>query len=189
MAQREILLFDEPGVGNTRATLEAARRRAEELGIRSLIVATSTGETVLRAAEVFAGTDVNIVGVTLYAGLWKKYTAPDPEKVSQAESKGVRFLTATHTLMGHVGSAVREKFGGVPPAELIAHTYYTFSQGMKVAVEVAVMAADAGLISDSEDVIAVGGTNNGADTAIVLHPAYSTDFFATKVREVIAMPR
>ena len=31
--------------------------------------------------------------------------------------------------------------------------------------------------------------STGADTAIVLHPANSTDFFATKVREVIAMPR
>ncbi|MCK4300659.1 MAG: hypothetical protein KAX80_14045 [Planctomycetes bacterium] len=189
MAQREILLFDEPGVGNTRATLEAARRRAEELGMTSLIVATSTGETALRAAEVFAGTDVSIVGVTLHAGLWKKYTAPDPEKVSQAESKGVRFLTATHTLMGHVGSAVREKFGGVPPAELIAHTYYTFSQGMKVAVEVTLMAADAGLVENAEDIIAVGGTDEGADTAVVLKAAYTTNFFDLKVREVLAMPR
>jgi len=189
MAKRETLLFDRPGKENTQATLEAARQRGEELGLGSLIVATSTGETALRAAEVFAETDVSIVGVTLHAGLWGKYTAPDPEKLEQAQSKGVRFLTATHTLMGNVGSAIREKFGGLPPAELIAHTYYTFSQGMKVAVEVTVMAADAGLISDEDDVLAVGGTDVGADTAIVLRPAYSTGFFAIKVREVIAMPR
>jgi len=189
MAKRETLLFDRPGKENTQATLEAARQRAGELGVRNLIVATSTGETALRAARVFAGTEVSIVGVTLHAGLWEKYTAPDAEKVKQAESEGVRFLTATHALMGNVGSAVGLKFGGVPPAELIAHTYYTFSQGMKVAVEVAVMAADAGLISDKDDVLAIGGSEVGADTAIVLRPAYSTDFFALKVREVIAMPR
>jgi hypothetical protein len=189
MATRETVLFEEPGKHNTQATLEAARRRALELGVKGLVVATSTGETGLRAAEVFGGTDVRIVGVTLHAGLWKKYTAPDPAKVKQAQAKGVRFVTATHTLMGNVDSAIREKFGGLPPAELIAYTYYTFSQGMKVAVEAAVMAADAGLISDAEDVIALGGTEEGADTAIVLRPAYSTDFFALKVREVIAMPR
>jgi hypothetical protein len=189
MAKRQTLLFEKPGRKNTRATLEAARQRAEELSIRTLVVATSTGETALRAADAFAGTDVTIVGVTLHAGLWEKYTRPDARKVKRAESKGVRFLTATHALMGNVDSAVREKFGGVPPAELIAYTYYTFSQGMKVAVEVAVMAADAGLIPDKEDIIAIGGTGVGADTAIVLRPAYSTDFFDLKVREVIAMPR
>ena len=96
MAKRETLLFDKPGGENAQATLEAARQRAEELGVRHLIVATSTGETALRAAEVFAGTDMSIVGVTLHAGLWEKYTAPDAEKVEQVESKGVRFLTATH---------------------------------------------------------------------------------------------
>jgi len=189
MAKRQTLLFEKRGRRNTRATLEAARQRAEEVGIKHLIVATSSGDTALRAAEVFAGTGVGIVGVTLHAGLWKKYTAPDRAKVKRAESRGVRFLTATHTLMGNVDSAVQEKFGGVAPAELIAYTYYTFSQGMKVAVEVAVMAADAGLISDKEDVIAVAGTGVGADTAVVLRPAYSTDFFDLKVREVIAMPR
>jgi hypothetical protein len=184
-----MLLFDEPGKENTQATLEAARQRAEKLGIKSVIVATSTGDTALRTAEAFGGTDAVVVGVTLHAGLWAKYTAPDPQTVRQAEARGVRFLTATHTLMGNVGSAIREKFGGIPQVELIAHTYYTFSQGMKVAVEVAVMAADAGLISADEDVIAIAGTGEGADTAIVMRPAYSTDFFSVKVREVITMPR
>jgi len=60
---------------------------------------------------------------------------------------------------------------------------------MKVAVEVAVMAADAGLLEGEGEVIAVAGTGSGADTAVVLSPAYSTSFFELKVREVIAMPR
>ncbi len=189
MIRREILLFEQGGKENTGATLQACRKRAEELGIQHLVLATSTGETALRAADVLAGSDVSIIGVTLHAGLWKVYSGVDDEKVAAAEAKGVRFLTATHTLMGNVESAIRQKFGGVPPVELIAHTYYTFSQGMKVAVEVAVMAADAGLIDDESDVIAVGGTGQGADTAIVLRPAYSTEFFSAKVREIIAMPR
>jgi len=189
MIERKTLLFETGGKEHTEATLQAARERAEELGIKSVVLATSTGETALRALQAFEGTDVQIVGVTLHAGLWRKYTVIDPDKVRQAEARGVKFLTATHALMGNVDSAVREKFGGVPPCELIAHTYYTFSQGMKVAVEVAVMAADAGLISDQGDVIAIGGTGEGADTAIVLRPAFSTEFFNVKVREVIAMPR
>ena len=103
----------------------------------------------------------------------------------KAEGMGAKFLTATHTLMGNVEAAIKERFGGLPPVELIAYTLYLFSQGTKVAVEVAVMAADAGLIPVDEDVISVAGT----DTALVLRPAYSTDFFTLKVREVLAMPR
>ncbi len=185
----ELLLFEEGGPANTEATLEAARRRAEKLGIKDVVLATSSGETALKAADAFDGMDANIVGVTLHAGYWKVYAPPDPEKVGAAEARGVQFLTATHTLMGSVESAIRDKFGGLPPVELIAHTYYTFSQGMKVAVEVAVMAADAGLIPVDREVIAIGGTGQGADTAVVLSPAYSTNFFDLKVREVIAMPR
>lgn len=187
--RRELLLFEEAGPKNTEATLEAARRRAEELGVRHVVVATSTGATVLKALDAFEDTDVEIVGVTLLAGYWQVFAAPDEAKVEEAEARGARFLTATHTLMGNVEAAIREKFGGLPPVEIIAHTYYTFSQGMKVAVEVAMMAADAGLIPEGEDVIAMGGSSYGADTAIVLKAASSIRFFDQKVREVIAMPR
>lgn len=185
----ELLLFEKGGPANTEATLAAARRRAEELGIKDIVLATSTGETALKALDAFDGMDANIVGVTLHAAYWKIYAPPDPEKVGAAEARGVQFLTATHALMGSVESAIRDKFGGLPPVELIAHAYYTFSQGTKVAVEVAVMAADAGLIPVDREVIAVGGTGEGADTALVLSPAYSTSFFDLKVHEVLAKPR
>jgi hypothetical protein len=141
------------------------------------------------ALDVFRGLDVDIIGVTLHAAYWPIFAAPDKEKVAAAEARGARFLTATHGLMGNVEAAIRDKFGGLPPVELIAHTYYTFSQGMKVAVEVALMAADAGLVEEGEEIIAVGGTDVGADTAVVIKAAFTTNFFDLKVREVIAMPR
>ena len=81
------------------------------------------------------------------------------------------------------------KFGGISWSDLIAHTYYTFSQGTKVAVEIAVMAADAALIPIDKEVIAIAGSDTGADTALVIQPAYSTDFFSLKVREIIAKAR
>jgi len=189
MAKRDLLLFDDPGPQQTGPTLEAARERALALGIKTVVLATTTGETALKALDAFEGTGASLVAVTLHAGVWSQYAPPDPQKVRAAEARGVRFLTATHTLMGNVGSAIREKLGGVPGCEIVAHTYYTFSQGMKVAVEVAVMAADAGLLEGEREVIAIAGTGGGADTAIVLSPAYSTSFFDVKIHEVIAMPR
>ena len=187
MTKREVILFDEPGPQNTEAALKAARDRALELGLKAIVLATTTGETALKALRVFEGADVRIVAVTLHAGLWPKYAPPDRDKVRAAEQQGVKFLTATHSLMGNVGTAVREKFGGLPASEVIAYTYYTFGQGMKVAVEV--MAADAGLLEGEREVIALAGTSEGADTAVVLAPAYSTNFFNLKVREILAAPR
>jgi len=59
---------------------------------------------------------------------------------------------------------------------------------MKVAVEVALMAADAGLISVVGDVIAIAGTDRGADTAIVVRPSYTRKFLDLKIKEIIAKP-
>jgi len=189
MIKRDLVLFEKGGLDNTVPALEAARKRAEELDIKKVVLATSTGRTALMALDVFRGLDVDIIGVTLHAAYWPIYAAPEETKVAAARAQGVKFLTATHSLMGNVEAAIRDKFGGLPPAELIAHTYYTFSQGMKVAVEVALMAADAGLVENGEEIIAMGGTDVGADTAVVLKAACTTNFFDLKVREVIAMPR
>lgn len=185
----ELLLFDEPGPQNTEETLAVARRRAEELRLQNVVVATSTGRTALMALDAFEGTGARIIGVTLHAGYWDVYEPPDEAKIAEANKRGAAIITATHGLMGSVESAVKEKFGGIPPMELIAHTYYTFSQGMKVCVEVALMAADAGYVENAEEVIAIGGTGEGADTAVVLKAAYTTNFFDVNVREVLAMPR
>ena len=154
-----------------------------------MVVATTTGETAIKAARRFKNQNVSIIAVTLHAGIWNKYGAPFPEKVKKAEEMGVKFLTCTHSLMGNVGNAIMEKFGGISWTDLIAYTYYTFSQGTKVAVEIVVNAADAGLIPVDQEVIAIAGTGVGADTAFVIKPAYSTDFFSLKVLEIIAKPR
>jgi hypothetical protein len=62
-------------------------------------------------------------------------------------------------------------------------------QGMKVVIEISVMAADAGLVRTDEDIIAIGGSGRGADTAVVLRPVNSNDFFDLKVKEILCKPR
>jgi uncharacterized protein len=97
-------------------------------------------------------------------------------------------LTTTHLLSG-VDRALRNKFEGIYPAEIIASTLRMFGQGLKVCVEISVMALDAGLIPYGEEIITVGGTGRGADTAAVIVPAHSIKFFDTKIKEIICMPR
>jgi hypothetical protein len=85
--------------------------------------------------------------------------------------------------------AFRDKYGGIDTQEIIADTLRRLSQGVKVGVECVMMAADAGVIPVDEDVVAVGGTSRGADTAMVVRPANSRRFFDLKVREMLCMPR
>lgn len=96
-------------------------------------------------------------------------------------------VSATHALSG-VERAVAKKHSGVYPALLIADTLRPFGQGTKVAVEVAVMAADSGNLTGN-DIVSIGGSGRGADTALILKPANQSDLFDTRIREIVCKPR
>ena len=53
--------FEKPGPKNTEETLNLAKERAEELGIRNIVVASTTGETGVKASEVFKGYNLIVV--------------------------------------------------------------------------------------------------------------------------------
>jgi len=189
LEEKIIFYFDRAGPGNTDYAIQAARGRAEELGIRHLVVASNSGETGLKVYESFKDLGANMVVVTLHAGRWPVYRPPDARKLERLREGGVRVLTCTHALLGNVEMAIRERFGGLQPSELIAQTYYTISQGMKVVVEITLMAADANLIPVTEEVMAIAGTGGGADTVAILKPSYTNRFFDVEIREIVAMPR
>jgi hypothetical protein len=111
-----------------------------------------------------------------------------PETKRRLEEGGIKVLTATHLLAG-VDRALKNKFNGIYPAEIIAYTLRILGQGVKVGVEIACMALDAGLIPYGEDVITIAGSGKGADTALVIRPAHSNYFFETKIKEIICKPR
>jgi hypothetical protein len=189
MIETKISYFEEPGRQNTDETLALARERAVQLGIEYLVVASTSGATALRAAHIFDGTHRHIIAITLHAGRWQVYRPPDWDLVEQAQAMGVRFHTATHALVANAERAIRDRFGGISPVELIAEALTIFSVGVKVAVEVSLMAADGNLIPMDQDIIVVAGTNGGADTALVLQPAYTSTLFDLRVKEIICKPR
>ena len=82
-----------------------------------------------------------------------------------------------------------KKFNMQEIGVIIADTLRLLGQGMKVVVEISVMAADAGLVRTDEDVIVIAGSGRGADYAVVLKPVYSNDFFDLKVKEILCKPR
>ena len=101
--------------------------------------------------------------------------------------RGVALLTTTH-LLGGVDRTLSKKLGGLYPPDIIANTLRMFGQGVKVAVEIAIMALDAGLVPYGADIVAVGGSSRGADSACVVRPAHSTAAFDTRVVDVICRP-
>ncbi len=179
--------FGKSGKGNTKNTLEAARLRAQELGVQHIVVATASGATGLMAARMFKG--LNVVAVTHSTGFLKPgHQELKPGMRRKLEAAGAKVLTCQHAF-GGVGRAIRKKLATYQVDEIIAYTLRIFGEGTKVAVEISLMAADAGLIPVSEACIAVGGTCEGADTAILLMPSNAQTFFDVKIMEILARPR
>jgi hypothetical protein len=179
--------FEKPGRGNTERTLQIAKARAEELGIKNILVATTTGATGVHAAEAFRG--LNVVVVTHSMGFKEPNHHELTEENRRAiEAAGAKILTCQHAL-GGVGRAVRKKLGTYELEEIIAYTLRIFGEGMKVACEITMMAADAGLVRTDEPAIAIAGTGRGADTALVLRPANAQTFFDMRIMEILCKPR
>jgi hypothetical protein len=178
--------FHQPGKDNLERVLQIAKERAEQLGIKSIVVATTTGQTGVRASEVFQG--YNLVLVTHSDG----FREPNSQELTAEnrlaiQANGGRILTCQHAF-GGIGRAVRKKLQTYELEEIIAYTLRIFGEGMKVACEIVLMAADAGLIRVGEPAIAIGGTGCGSDTAVVVLPANAQTFFDMRIMEVLCKP-
>jgi len=186
VVEKKVVYFELPGPPNTDELFKAVKKRAEELGIRDIVVASSTGETGIKASEFFKG--YNLVVVSHATGFRGPGTQEMPEEArKKIISNGAKVLTTGHALSG-IERGVKAVLTGWFPLELIAQTLRLFGQGTKVAVEITVMAADAGLIPVDKDIIAIGGSGRGSDTAYVIKPANSNNFFDLFIKEVIAKP-
>jgi hypothetical protein len=183
------LVFEKAGRHNTEATLQIARERGLALGIKQVVVASSHGDTARHAHALFAPEGVQVIAVSICHGYESQGWTMSSETKADLIKLGVAVHTGVHALGDGVGAAFSDKYGGRAPEEMVRDTLYRFSQGMKVAVECLLMAADAGLLDMNRDVIAIAGTEDGADTAIVCKPAYARTFHELEIREVLAKPR
>lgn len=187
-------LWSETGEACTEMTAMAALARALELGTKHIVVPSNTGKTalkVLRAArEVYGECELpSICCVTHAIGFREPGGDEMPQGMrNELQNLGVKVLTTTH-LMGGIERAANRAWGGAYPAALVANTLKIFGQGTKVAVECAVMALDSGLVPHGEEILSLGGSRSGVDTALVLMPEHASNIFATKILEVVCKPR
>jgi len=186
LREKTIVYYETPSEADTETTFLRARDRAESLGIRDVVVASTTGRTGVKACQFFKGS--RVIVVRHHAG----FRAPGAQQMTPGNEKailasGARIVTAGHAFSG-IERAIRAKRDTIGPLELMADTLRLFGDGTKVCLEIVVMAADAGQVTMDQPVVAIAGTNEGADTALVVQPAHSNNFFDLYVKEIIVKP-
>lgn len=188
MIRETIHYFEEKGRANTEATLTLAVETARAMGIKHIVLATTGGDTAKMMADSIDHEGITVTAVTHAFGQKEPNTNPmSAELRRHLIEKGFNVCTAAHTLSGAERS-LSKTFSGVYPVEIIAHTLRMFGQGTKVCVEICAMAADAGYVMTGAPIVAVGGSGRGADTAMVIRPAVSSNILNTKIDRIICKP-
>ncbi len=165
-------VFDKPGPDNTDETVRLAAKRAKEMGIGEMVVASNTGRVARAALVEFDG---QVIVVTHHSGFDERWKNEMPENVrTELIKMGAKVHTGTHVLSG-IERSFNAQFKGIYPSQIVAETLRLFGQGTKVCVEATLIASDAGLLS-GKMLVAVGGTGEGADTALIISPSTSNRF-------------
>jgi hypothetical protein len=187
--QKTVIYFEKTGSENTMQCLETAKKAISDFHYKHIVVASTTGSTGQIFADALKDTGINSVVVTHSYGFKEpnnlELLSEREEKIRLAGAKIFTGTMITHSLE----TALAKKFSGVYPTLLVAQSLRRFGEGTKVCCEIVMMAADAGLIPEGEEVIAVAGTGRGADTVAVLRAAPSKRFLDLKVLEILAKPR
>lgn len=193
---REDYYFEEPGEQNTDDVVEAVKKRVEATGIRHVLVASDSGGTALKFAEAMSS--MARVYCVCQGPILREWNIPwptmKPECRERLEELGVMILDRVPFFF-HNSVYTAAKWEAMNPEKLVKETLYLFGQGLKVAVEVVLIATMCGYLEPYQEVIGVGGSSRGADTAIVVRATYPTAIFSKdpkkklEIREIIAMPR
>ena len=178
--EEKITYFETFGAENTETTLRLALERAKARGINTILLASTRGDTARRAAELYAGKGIKLVVVPHQYGFDASQHFPK-ELITELEKKGHQVYFGT--MLFH-----QDNFYGEKAPSVIAQVLRIFCQGMKVAVELVLMATNGGCIASGEKVVVVTGTGRGADTAIVVIAAPSNKFHEFHITEIICKP-
>ena len=189
---KKIYYFESPGQDNTEDSIRMAVERANENGINTLVVASTTGKTALACLNAIKGTNIHLIVVTHVVGFQKPGVWEfDPDVAEKIRAFGGMVVTGTHVLSGlERAFSASPKVGGGSRSEAVSEALRrVVAVGLKVAVECVLIAADQGALPIDKEVIAIGGTALGADTVCVIRPSNTSRFFDLQVREIVAMPR
>lgn len=195
---KNIFYFNVCGQANTKKALELAIQRAHELKIEKLVVASETGISALKAADMLQGSGIDLIVVTSAAGTKIESTIigdlrigiPNKKIWNQLEKNGAEIVRATDPLF-NIGAALEQN--RVPTlATLIRLCLKVISSGTAVCITATLMATDNGVLREGEEVVAVAGSWIGLDTALVVRATNSVNLLkagAMQIKEIICKPR
>ena len=181
--EKRIVYFEKAGKANTEETLRLAKKRAKGLGIKNIVLASTHGYTVKKALKIFGGTDLRFIVVALDRESFEKKllrTLEDRE-VQVIFYKEVRYTYP----------------------EIMKNAFRKISEGVKVCMEICMVAAEESFVPEGKEIIAIAGTSpsgfedgGGADTALVMTPWKSKQFNKLPekakrrdVKEIVCKPR
>ncbi|MGD0281891.1 MAG: pyruvate kinase alpha/beta domain-containing protein [Dissulfurispiraceae bacterium] len=187
--EKKVVYFEKAGKENTDACSQIVKDAIRDFGYKHLVVASTGGDSGILFSEVLKDSGINIVVVTHCAGFKEPNACEISAEVRQRiEKAGAKVYTGT-MITHSLETAFASKFNGVYPALIVAQALRRFGEGTKVCCEIVMMAADAGLIPEGEEILAVAGTGRGSDTVLVIKSAVSKRFLDLRVLEVLAKPR
>lgn len=182
-------LFEKPGKQNTVQTLKLAKKNADLIGIKDIIIASTEGYTAEQAIQIFDPQQYNLVVITHNYGfrndLEQEFNQELREKLT---NQGVTVFSGIHAYSG-IGPALQKEWGFMDFSGVFAKSIRKiFSDGVKVCHEIALMAADSGLVPLESDVITIGGTGRGADTVCWVTATSSRDFLKARIKAILVKP-
>ncbi|BCB96161.1 hypothetical protein JZK55_10830 [Dissulfurispira thermophila] len=187
--ERKVIYFEKPGKDNTEACLQIAKNAIRDSNYKHIVIASTEGDTGLLFSEALKNFDINIVVVTHSAGFKAANTHEMPLEIrKKIEATGAKVYTGT-MITHNIETAFASKFSGLYPTLIVSQSLRRYGEGPKVCCEIAMMAADAGLIPEGEEILAVAGTAKGADSVLVIRSATSKRFLELRVLEILAKPR
>jgi hypothetical protein len=168
MRKEMIYYYSAPGEKNTNSTLKIVREWALKNKIKRVLVPSKSGVTAQKAFNLFKNSNIQMTVVGTDPNIFSS------EILAQLKSSGTRvcfYKDIPYTYPTDMKTAYRR-----------------MGEGFKVAVELGIIAAylEEG---NEQEVICLGGTKKGVDTALVIKPAKSETFDQLEVREIIAKPR
>lgn len=180
--EEKIVYFENPGKDNTEETLKLAIERAKARGINKIVLASTWGDTAKLAVERWVDSGIKIIIIPHQYGFMAEPEQRFPAQLkADMEKKGheVHF----GTMIFHTDNML-----GVNVPRALANLLRCFCQGIKVCVEIVLMATDGGKVAEGENIVAVAGTGRGADTAVVAIAASSNHMSELHITEIICKP-
>lgn len=186
--RRYVDYFKKAGPANTVRCLEIIAELADE-GVRDFVVASTTGQTGIRVAEILNDRGCNLVVVGHSVGFKgpniDEFLPENQKRIMDLGGKVYRGTILTHSLE----TGLSDSYSGSYPTQIIAASLRRLGHGIKVCCEIVMEACDGGLLAEDIEAAAIAGTGRGADTVALMRTWSSKRFLELKVLEILAKPR